>query len=78
MKQASKEQADVAAAVGSVCSLEEQHLFFLLVAYVLFAKYIHIRTADKCVLDSITDQHVSAASPCLINKLDNMVNNWSL
>lgn len=52
--------------------------FFLLVAYVLLAKYTHIRTADKYVLDSITDQHVSAASLSHINELDNMVNNWSL
>lgn len=52
--------------------------FFLPLAYVLLAKYIYVRTADKCVLDSTTDQHVSAASLSLINKLDNMVNNWSL
>ena len=78
MKRTIEEQADVTATVRTACLLEKQHLFFLLVAYVLLAKYIRIRTADKCVLDSISDQHVSAASLSLINKLDNMVNNWGL
>lgn len=45
-------------------------------AYVLLAKYICIRTVDKCVLGSLIDQHVSAAAALsLINNLDNMVNN---
>lgn len=63
---------------SEVLAYQKSSIFFLLVAYVLLAKYIRIRTADKCVLHSITDQHVSAASLPLINKLDNMVNNWSL
>lgn len=47
-------------------------------AYVLLAKYILIRTANKCVLSRLIDQYVSAAALSLINKLDNVVNNWTI
>lgn len=58
--------------------LIKRAVLFLLTAYILLVKYICIEIDDKCVLDGLIDQHVSASAVSIVNKLDNMVNNCSL